>query len=69
MMIRTVIAALPLVLVLSGCSGSATAPEAAETTRKASYSSVAADTIDADTTDTIASDTTSLTGGPMGSGS
>ncbi|HEY7768931.1 hypothetical protein [Longimicrobium sp.] len=67
MMIRTVIAALPLVLVLSGCSSSATAPEA---TRRASYSSVAPDTIDTDTTTaTVASDTTSLTGGPMGSGS
>jgi uncharacterized protein YceK len=68
MMIRPLIAALPLVLVLSGCGGSVTAPEAAETTRKASYSSVAADTTDTDTTATIASDTTSLTGGTMGSG-
>lgn len=74
MMIRTLIAALPLVLVLSGCGASVTAPEAAETTREVSSSSVAADTTYIDTTDTtsataVASDTTSLTGGPMGSGS
>jgi ABC-type glycerol-3-phosphate transport system substrate-binding protein len=74
MMIRTLIAALPLVLVLSGCGGSMTAPQEAETTREVSYSSVATDTAYTDdsytdTTAAVASDTTSLTGGPMGSGS
>lgn len=70
MMIRPLIAALPLVLVLSGCGGSVTAPREAETTTAVSYSSVATDTTATDTTDTttVASDTTSVTGGTMGSG-
>ncbi|MBW3655309.1 MAG: hypothetical protein KY444_04330 [Gemmatimonadetes bacterium] len=64
MMIRTLIAALPLVLVLSACGGSVTAPQHAEPTTAASYSS--SQTV---VTDTAQSDTTSVTGGPMGSGS
>jgi ABC-type glycerol-3-phosphate transport system substrate-binding protein len=62
MMIRTLIAALPLVLVLSGCGGSVTAPREAETTTEVSYSSGTA------VADTVRSDSTSRTGGTMGSG-
>jgi outer membrane lipoprotein-sorting protein len=63
MMIRTLIAALPLVLVLSGCGESVTGPQAAETAAEASYSSLTT------ATDTAKSDSTSRTGGGMGSGS
>jgi uncharacterized protein YceK len=61
-MIRTLTAALPLVLVLSGCGASVTAPQEAETTAEASYSSGTA------VNDPIKSDSTSRTGGTMGSG-
>lgn len=72
MMIRPLIVALPLVVVLSGCGGSVTMPREAETATPFSYSAVATDTTATDATDTaatVASDTTSVTGGPMGSGS
>jgi ABC-type glycerol-3-phosphate transport system substrate-binding protein len=63
MMIRTLIAALPLVLVLSGCGASVTAPETAETTRDPSFSGLTT------VTDPVKSDSSSRTGGGMGSGS
>ncbi len=63
MMIRTLIAALPLALVLSGCGDSVTAPQEAETTTEASFSGLTT------VTDTIKSNSTSRTGGGMGSGS
>lgn len=62
MMIRTLTAALPLVLVLSGCGASVTAPQEAETTTDVSFSGLTT------VTDTIKSDSTSRTGGTMGSG-
>lgn len=63
MMIRTLIAALPLVLVLSGCGDSVTAPQEAEKTTEVSFSGLTT------VTDTVTSDNSSRTGGPMGSGS
>ncbi|HEY0023942.1 MAG TPA: hypothetical protein VGB24_13570 [Longimicrobium sp.] len=63
MMIRTLAAALPLVLVLSGCGSSVTAPQEAETTTEVSFSGLTT------VTDSVKSDSTSRTGGPMGSGS
>jgi uncharacterized protein YceK len=63
MMIRTLLAALPLVLVLSGCGRSVTAPREAATAAEVSYSSGTT------VTDSIRRDTTSRTGGGMGSGS
>ena len=62
MMIRTLIAALPFAIVLSGCGGSVTAPQPVDTT--AAVSSPAF-TI---ASDTVSRDTTSRTGGTMGSG-
>lgn len=63
MMIRTVIATLPLVLVLSGCGSSVTAPQEAETTTEVSFSGLTA------VTDPVKADSSSRTGGGMGSGS
>lgn len=63
MMIRTLVAALPLVLVLSACGASVTAPQETETTTEVPFFSHTA------VTDTIKNDSTSRTGGPMGSGS
>ncbi|CAA9295841.1 MAG: hypothetical protein AVDCRST_MAG89-124 [uncultured Gemmatimonadetes bacterium] len=60
---RTLIAVLPLVLVLSGCRGSVTAPQETETTAEVSQPSLTT------VTDTARSDSTSRTGGGMGSGS
>jgi len=48
--------------VLSGCAGSVTAPQEAETTTEASFADLTA------VTDTIKSDSSSRTGGTMGSG-
>ena len=63
MTLRTLIAALPLALVLAGCGESVTAPQRVDTTvevRSAAFTIAS---------DTVPSDTTSRTGGGMGSGS
>jgi hypothetical protein len=62
MMIRTLIAALSLASVLSGCGDSVTAPQQVDTTVDVSSATLA--TI----SDTVPRDTTSRTGGTMGSG-
>lgn len=59
---RTLIAVLPLVLVLSGCGGSVTAPQETATAAEVPYSSSTA------VADTVGSDSASVTGGTMGSG-
>ena len=60
--IRTLIAALPLAIVLSGCGGSVTAPQQVDTMVDVSSPAF---TI---APDTLPRDTSSRTGGTMGSG-
>jgi hypothetical protein len=61
MTIRTLLAALPLAIVLSGCGDSVTAPRQVDTPAGVSAAL-------ATVGDTIPRDTTSRTGGTMGSG-
>jgi hypothetical protein len=62
MTIRTLIAALPLALVLAGCGDSVTAPQQVDTTVEVHAATLSI------VGDTVPRDTTSRTGGTMGSG-
>ena len=63
MMIRALIAALPLATVLAACGDAVTAPRQVDIATEFSSPAFTA------STDTVPSDTTSDTGGPLGSGS